>query len=182
MGQSGKPHLLLHACCAPCCTVALERLRNEFRPILYYYNPCVRPEDEYRRRLEAIKQLCYRRKCEVWVPEYRPDEFMGIIGGREEDPEGGMRCARCLLQRLSQSANAAAAEKLNFFTTSLTTGPNKPASRIFPIAERLARECDLAFVPFDFKEQGGFQRSVELSKELGLYRQNYCGCGFTSRA
>ncbi len=171
-----KPPLLLHACCAPCSTVAVERLRNSYEPVLYYYNPCIKPEEEFFKRLESLEKFARSSGLELVVPDQSVDEFNGIAAGREGEKEGGVRCSTCILQRLAHTAHAAANMGIEFFSTTLTTGPTKPAAIIFPMGERLALNFNISFVAEDFKKKGGFKRSVELSKELRLYRQNYCGC------
>ena len=173
--------ILLHSCCGPCSTIALERLGERFAVTVYFYNPNISPVAEYQRRLDAQKTVVERLRTpyplRLIVADYDPAPFAAAVKGLEAEPEGGARCAACFAQRLEQTAQCAKAEGFDYFTTALSVGPTKDATLLNRIGAGLEETCSIPYFPADFKKQGGYQRSVALSKELGLYRQNYCGCG-----
>lgn len=186
--------LLLHACCAPCSSYCMEYLREYFDLTVFYYNPNITQEAEYRKRVEEEKRLIAAfnaladRKC---LPEmgkikiiegaYDPARFYELAKGLEQCPEGGERCFRCYELRLRESARVAKEQGFDFFTTTLTISPLKNAQKLNEIGERVGAEYGVAFLPSDFKKRNGYRRSVELSEEYGLYRQNYCGCVYSVR-
>ncbi len=118
-------------------------------------------------------------RIEILEAPYDPENFLEMSRGLEEVPEGGERCFRCYRLRLERTAQAALAGKFDFFTTTLTISPLKNASKLNEIGQELAAAYDIAFLPSDFKKKNGYKRSIELSAQFGLYRQNYCGCGFS---
>ena len=182
--QGAKPRLLLHVCCGPCSSAVLERLLPCFQVTVYFMNPCIHPEAEYRRRLSEQKRLI--REAELDVPElegvYDPAAYFEAVRGLEDAPEGGARCLRCFAQRLNATAQTARQEGYDFFTTTLTVSPHKNAEALNRIGQEAADRWGVAFLPADFKKRGGYQRSLELSRQYRLYRQNYCGCVFSMRA
>jgi predicted adenine nucleotide alpha hydrolase (AANH) superfamily ATPase len=172
--------LLLHACCAPCSTVALERLSGQWELTLFYYNPNISPEAEYEKRLGELRRLvalapAARGAC-VIAPEYGHTEFLSAARGLENEPEGGARCRECFALRLKRTAAEARERGFDAFATTLTVGPRKNAADINAAGEAVAREYGVHWLALDLKKRGGYQRSVELSREYSLYRQNYCGC------
>lgn len=176
-----KPRLLLHSCCAPCSSYCMEYLREYFRLTVFYYNPNITGQEEYQKRLEEEKRLieAYNAKgdkIEILEGDYEPQLFFDMARGLENCPEGGERCFRCYELRLRKTAELAAKEGFDYFTTTLTISPLKNAAKLNEIGERLSAEYGIPWLPSDFKKRGGYQRSIELSKEYGLYRQNYCGC------
>lgn len=188
--------LLLHSCCAPCSSYVLEYLRPYFRLTVFYYNPNISPQSEYRRRVEEQKRLIAAYNAalagqtapeeegrgwpiEILEGDYEPERFAAVARGRERCPEGGERCRACYELRLRASAERAKEGKFAFFATTLTVSPLKNAAKLNEIGERLAAEYGVAYLPSDFKKKGGYQRSVELSREYGLYRQDYCGCAYS---
>ena len=185
--------LFLHSCCAPCSSYVLEYLRNFFRITVFYYNPNITQEAEYRHRVEEQKRLiqifndeAIREPEEVYPihvveGDYQKQLFFDAVKGLEGCPEGGERCFICYEIRLLETARRAKEAGADYFTTTLTISPLKNASKINEIGDRIGGMADIAFLPSDFKKKNGYKRSVELSKEYDLYRQDYCGCVFSRR-
>ena len=180
-----RPRLLLHACCAPCSSYVLEALTPYFDITVDYYNPNIDPEEEYHKRMEEQKELI--RKMEVLHPvsflegAYDTERFYQMARGMEDLPEGQERCFGCYELRLREAAEAARQRKADYFTTTLSISPMKNAEKLNEIGERIAREYGIRYLTSDFKKRNGYRRSVELSGEYGLYRQDYCGCVFSKR-
>ena len=182
--------LLLHSCCAPCSSYVLEYLRTFFRITVFYYNPNITEESEYHKRVEEQKRLIgeWNRKedvgkeafpIEIIEGDYERALYFERIKGLEACKEGGERCSACFLLRLEKTAVLGKEEGADYFTTTLTISPLKNAQRINEIGEQLAKEYGISFLPSDFKKKNGYKRSVELSEEYGLYRQDYCVCIFS---
>ena len=174
-----KPTLLLHACCAPCSSYVLEYIAHRFNLTLYFYNPNIAPAEEYDFRFDELQRLL----CEVGYPnvrtireEYRPEEFEEIAKGLEEEPEGGARCYKCYRLRLEKTAKKGAMGGFDYFTTTLSISPHKNAEWLNRIGLELEEKHGIAYLCSDFKKKGGYQRSIALSREHNLYRQDYCGC------
>lgn len=176
-----KPALLLHACCAPCSSACLERIKDFFDVTVYYYNPNIDSEEEYYKRANEQKRLCAELNVKVIIEEYRSDEFYSAVRGLENEPEGGKRCEKCFYLRLKKTAERAKEKGFDYFTTTLTLSPLKNAELLNETGEKAAAETGVGFLPSDFKKRGGYKRSIELSREYGLYRQNYCGCVFSKQ-
>ena len=176
----GAPRLLLHACCAPCSTRALELVSPHFATDILFYNPNIRPAAEYELRLETLRRLLGQMPLPSSVrlldAPHRAGDFDAVAKGLETEPEGGARCARCIELRLRETARYAKAWGYDFFATTLTVGPRKNAELINTLGYKIASEYGVAWLPADFKKRDGYRRSVELSKLYGLYRQAYCGC------
>lgn len=179
------PTLLLHSCCAPCSSYTIEYLSQYFRITVLYYNPNISPESEYMHRIEEQRRFISELKTVNPVSfepgEYDPQTFYNAVRGLENEPEGGDRCLVCYRLRLEEAARMAAERGLDYFTTTLTISPLKRADKINEIGEEIAAQTGVKFLPSDFKKRGGYLRSIELSREYGLYRQNYCGCVFSKR-
>ena len=175
----GKPTLLMHACCAPCSSACLDRLKDCFDITVYYYNPNIDSEKEYNKRSAEQEKLCAALNVKSIIENYNPDEFYSTVKGFENEPEGGKRCEKCFYLRLKKTAETAKEKGFTFFTTTLTLSPLKNAALLNAIGERIAKETGIKWLPSDFKKRGGYQKSIELSREYGLYRQNYCGCVFS---
>ncbi|MBE6531366.1 MAG: epoxyqueuosine reductase QueH [Ruminococcaceae bacterium] len=182
-GVSKKPRLLLHACCAPCSSYVIEYLERYFDITVYFYNPNIAPETEYdfrARELERLlREMPLSSEVKLVVEEYNSDEFYNISQGREEMPEGGERCKECYRLRLEKTARYAAENKFDFFCTTLSVSPYKNAARLNDIGAQLGEVYGVEYLISDFKKKNGYKRSCELSKEYGLYRQDYCGCEFS---
>lgn len=177
------PRLLLHSCCAPCSSYCLEYLCKWFAVTVFYYNPNISASEEYLRRVSEQKRLIAayneeRRGYLIRIIEgdYRPEVYFEAVKGYEACPEGGERCMRCFRLRLGETARLAAAEGFDYFGTTLTISPLKNAQRINEIGQECAAQCGAKWLPSDFKKKDGYKRSVELSAQYGLYRQDFCGC------
>ena len=172
-----KPTLLLHSCCAPCSGPVLERLCANYQVTIYYCNPNIHPKSEYQRRMQELAQWC-RSHLEIplVVPDYKPRDWFEEVRGLEDEPEKGERCTKCFRMRLEETAHYAATHGFDLFTTTLTISPHKDSARINILGRELGERYHVSFLEENFKKKGGFQRSLELSREFGFYRQNYCGC------
>ena len=183
--QGQTPKLLLHSCCAPCSSYCLEYLSQYFAITDFYYNPNISPEAEHNYRCEELERLIARMPFKNPVTfikgAYDPQRFYEMARGLEDVPEGGERCFACYELRMREAAKLAAQGGFDYFTTTLSISPLKNAAKINEIGERLAQEYGVAHLPSDFKKKGGYARSIELSHEYELYRQNYCGCVFSKR-
>jgi len=184
--QKGQtPSLLLHSCCAPCSSYVLEYLSDYFNITIFYYNPNIYPEVEYiRRALEQktlIKSITAKNKIEFIEGGYDPERFYSIAAGLEQEKEGGERCFKCYALRLKEAAIIASENKFNYFTTTLSISPHKNANKINQIGEELYEKYGVKYLFSDFKKKNGYKRSIELSKEYNLYRQDYCGCIFCKK-
>ncbi|MCR5585643.1 MAG: epoxyqueuosine reductase QueH [Lachnospiraceae bacterium] len=177
------PALFLHSCCGPCSSYVFEYLSNYFAITDFYYNPNIYPKEEYEKRVVEIKKLIDNQphKHEVGFIEgkYDPDRFFEAAKDLEKCPEGGDRCKKCFELRLRETAKVAKEHGIDLVTTTLTISPMKNADMLNEIGERVCKEEGVKWLPSDFKKKGGYQRSIELSKEYDLYRQNYCGCIFS---
>lgn len=184
-----KPALLLHSCCGPCSTAVVEALAGEFALTVFYYNPCITDEKEYIRRRDTQKEFLQKYndrhpgedRIDFLEGAYQPGSFLRLARGLEEEPEGGARCAVCFRQRLEKTAETAQLKGCDFFGTTLTVSPHKNAKKIFEIGREIGMIYGLTFLERDFKKKDGFKRSIQMSKEYGLYRQDYCGCDFSKR-
>ena len=174
---SGRPRLLLHSCCGPCSSYVLEYLTRYFEVFLSYYNPNIQPRAEYDLRLENQLKVLERIPGVTLVPcGYDGGAYDEAVRGLEDEPEGGARCTECFKLRLDFAAREAKRLGCDYFATTLTVSPHKDAQRINAIGEALAGKYGVKWLPADFKKRDGYKRSIELSREFGLYRQNYCGC------
>ena len=178
-----KPSLLLHSCCAPCSSYVLEYLAPYFNICDFYYNPNISPKQEYEDRKEELVRLISEMGLSTQVTflegTYQPEDFFAMAKGMEDLPEGGERCFKCYEMRLRESAKIAKEQGAEYFATTLTISPLKNAQKLNEIGEKLAEEYGVKYLPSDFKKKNGYKRSVELSAQYELYRQNYCGCVFS---
>lgn len=179
-GSGQVPSLLLHSCCAPCSSYVLEYLSEYFRITVFYYNPNIYPASEYHTRAEEqmrfIQSLPARYPISFLEGAYVPKTFYDCARGMEQLPEGGERCFACYRLRLEEAARTAKETGCDFFATTLSISPLKNAEKLNEIGEQLAEQYQVSWLPNDFKKKNGYKRSIELSKEYGLYRQDYCGC------
>lgn len=175
--------LLLHSCCAPCSSYVLEYLSEYFKITVLYYNPNIFPKEEYEYRIEEQKKLInalpVKNKIDFIGTDYEPEKFYEIVRGYENVPEGGERCFRCYELRLREAAKYAKEDNFDYFTTTLSISPLKNADKLNEIGKKVADEFGLNYLFSDFKKRNGYKRSVELSAEYGLYRQDYCGCVYS---
>lgn len=178
-----KEKLLLHVCCAPCSSHVLELLSAQFDITVYFYNPNITKEAEYVKRVDELKRFVteapFAKHVKVVEEDYDPDLFFAMSKGLEQEPERGARCYKCYELRLRKSAEYAKAHGYDLFTTTLSISPHKNAAWLNEIGERLANEYEMPYMYSDFKKKNGYARSIQLSKEYNLYRQNYCGCVFS---
>ena len=180
------PRLLLHSCCAPCSSYVLEYLSRYFSIMVFYYNPNIFPREEYEKRVQ--EQETFIRRFPAASPvtfvdgPYEPERFFEAVKGLEPEPEGGKRCLRCFELRLLEAVEMADSCGFDYVTTTLSISPLKNAESLNEIGERLTRGRKVAWLPGDFKKKEGYKRSVELSAQYGLYRQNYCGCVYSRRS
>lgn len=178
------PSLFLHACCAPCSSYCLYYLSQYFHITLFYFNPNIYPESEYSHRLLEIKRFIgefpLKNPVSFMEGEYRPEDFFELAKGLEEEAEGGRRCFLCYELRLREAAEHAAALGADYFTTTLSISPYKNAAKLNEIGERLGEEYGISYLPSDFKKKEGYKKSIELSREYNLYRQDYCGCLYSN--
>lgn len=174
-----KPKLLLHACCAPCSSSCIERLKEYFDLTVYFYNPNMDSREEYSLRASEQKKLCEWFAVPLILEDYLSEDFLSIAHGLENEKEGGARCKKCFSLRLKKCADYAKANGFEYFTTSLTVSPLKDVERLNVIGKSVGESVGVKFLPSDFKKKNGYARSIELSRELKLYRQNYCGCVYS---
>lgn len=183
LSLSGTPSLLLHSCCGPCSSYVLEVLTRYFNVTLLYYNPNIYPESEYYKRYaeqkKIIDKMPFAHPVKIMECSYDENEFLSAAKGYENEREGGSRCEKCFILRMKKTAQLAAENGFDFFTTTLSVSPHKNASLLNKIGEELSRKYSVKFLYADFKKKEGYKRSIELSKEYGLYRQDYCGCRFS---
>lgn len=179
------PSLLLHACCAPCSSYCLEYLSQHFSITVLFYNPNISPAAEYQKRVDEIKRLISelpaKNKISLIEGRYLPEEFYTSVKGLENEPEGGKRCHVCYELRLHEAAVVAKELGYDYFTTTLSISPLKDADKLNEIGKKLSDEYAISYLYSDFKKKNGYKRSIELSKEYKLYRQNFCGCVFSKR-
>ena len=174
-----QKRLLLHICCAPDLTVAYERTCDEYEVTGFFSNNCIEPRGEYFKRLEEVKKLADTMNMPLLEDEYDTEGFHRLVKGLEKEPEKGRRCRLCIKDRLMRTMDKTRSEGFDLFAATLTVSPRKDAGFINQTGAEIANKCEIEYLPSDFKKQDGFQRSVELSKKLGIYRQDYCGCCFS---
>ena len=179
-----RPKLALHSCCAPCSSAVLERLNEAFEIVVFYYNPNIAPEEEFRHRVAEQRRLAAEmplRDVKVAEGPYDAERYYELVRGHESDPEGGARCAICFEMRLRRTAEFAREIGADYFTTTLSISPLKDAQLLNELGARIAAEAGIKYLHSDFKKKDGYKRSCALSEEYGLYRQDYCGCAFSRR-
>lgn len=171
-----KPKLLLHSCCGPCSSYVLEYLTRFFDITLLFYGPNIQPGEEYQKRLEHQRKVLEHIPVALMPCGYDGAAFDAAVEGLEAEPEGGGRCTVCFRLRIEETARLAAKEGFDYYCTTLSVSPHKDAVRINAIGQEMGAKYGVKWLPSDFKKRGGYQRSIALSKEMGLYRQEYCGC------
>jgi len=183
--QQNVPSLLMHSCCAPCSSYCLTYLAQYFRITIFYYNPNISPETEYKKRVKEqirlIQSLDVRYPISFVEGTYEPEKFYEMAKGLEEVKEGGIRCFACYEMRQREAAYYAKEHGFDYFTTTLSVSPHKNAQKLNEIGLWLQEEVGVAYLVSDFKKKGGYLQSIELSKKYDLYRQDYCGCEFSKR-
>lgn len=183
--EQKTPTLFLHSCCAPCSSYVLEYLSEYFEITVFFYNPNISFREEYVKRAGELRRMTeemnFRHPVHVVEGPYEPEKFFHMAKGMEDVPEGGERCFRCYRMRMEEAAKLAREGNFDYFTTTLSISPLKNAPKINEIGEELGEIYGVSHLPSDFKKKNGYKRSIELSGEYGLYRQNYCGCVFSKK-
>lgn len=178
-----REKLLLHACCAPCSSYVLEYLTRYFDITVFFSNQNITDADEYQKRLGELYKLCetapFCENVKIVEDDSSPDPFFEAVCGLEAEPEGGARCEKCFRLRLERTAEYAKSNGFPLFATTLTVSPHKNAPLINQIGFELSEKYGVEYLPSDFKKRGGYQRSIALSREYSIYRQQYCGCVFS---
>ncbi len=181
--QNAVPRLLLHSCCAPCSSYTLEYLSQYFAITVFYFNPNISPQSEFEKRFAEQKRLVEslpaKNKIELVKGEYDYNVFLEIAKGLEDVREGGERCFKCYRLRLEQTAALAKEQGFDYFCTTLSISPLKNSQKINEIGFDIAEKYGVKWLPSDFKKREGYKRSIELSREYDLYRQNFCGCVYS---
>lgn len=181
--EGRTPRLLLHSCCAPCSSYVLEYLSQYFAITVFYYNPNISPLEEYEHRkaeqIRLIEEGKWENPVQVLECPWDAEKFSAMAEGLETAPEGGARCFRCYALRLEAAAEAAKSGGYDYFCSTLSISPLKNAQKLNEIGNKLAERYDVLYLPSDFKKREGYKRSIELSREYGLYRQDYCGCVYS---
>ncbi len=179
------PSLLMHSCCAPCSSYCLEYLSRYFNITVLYYNPNIFPKEEYEYRIteqeKLINSMKFVNPVKLISTDYTPEDFYINVKGLENEPEGGKRCEKCFEIRLKYAANLAKKLNFDYFVTTLSISPMKDSTKLNTIGLQIEKEVGVKYLISDFKKKNGYKRSVELSKEYELYRQNYCGCVYSKR-
>ena len=183
-GLEVKKRLLLHACCAPCASSVLERVTPYFDVTIYFYNPNITDRSEYLHRYNELLRfvsIVYGDKIKVIDGGFEPQPFIEAARGLEDEPERGLRCDKCFYLRLKKTAELAKVGLYDYYCTTLSVSPHKNAQLLNELGFKIEQKELVKWLPSDFKKKQGYVRSIELSKEYGLYRQNYCGCVFSQK-
>lgn len=181
LGKKDKPKLLLHSCCAPCFTGCIERLKDAFLVTVLFYNPNMDSKQEFDLRCNEQMRICSEFGVDFKKIDYNHKEFLDCVKGKEDCPEGSFRCYDCFKLRLEKTAQFGCQFGYDYFATTLTLSPLKNAEKINEIGLQVQERTGVKYLVSDFKKKGGYIRSIHLSKDLNLYRQNYCGCEFSKR-
>jgi Uncharacterized protein conserved in bacteria len=183
--EGGKKSLFLHCCCAPCSSYVLEYLHPYFNITIFFYNPNIVEETEYQKRKSELtrylSEISFGGEIHIVDADYDPERFLQMAEGHENDPERGERCRLCFHLRLSHTAKRAAEGHYDYFCSTLSISPHKNAEVLMELGEELGEKYKVAYLPSDFKKRNGYKRSIELSSQYRLYRQDYCGCIFSRR-
>ena len=181
--ENSVPTLLIHSCCAPCSSYVLEYLSEYFKITVVYYNPNIFPLEEYKYRIDEQKRLIetmvFKNPVDFISTKYTPNDFYSTLKGMEKEPEGGKRCESCFRLRLTYTAQLAKEKSFDYFTTTLSISPMKNAALLNELGTKIGEKYGIKYLQSDFKKRNGYKRSVELSREYKLYRQDYCGCVYS---
>ena len=186
---AGRKPIFLHSCCGPCSTAVIERLAENYDITVFFYNPNVTNEGEYHKRFETEKQfveaynrvLPEDRSVKLVEGKYDPEEYLRFVRGLELEPENGARCTKCFEFRMEETAREARERGFTLFTTTLSVSPHKNADNVNRIGEEAGKRYGVKYLFADFKKKNGYLRSLELSREYELYRQDYCGCRYSNQ-
>lgn len=175
--------IILHSCCAICSGYPISYLKDlGYQVLVCFYNPNIYPESEYQKRLEAQRTLCTHLECEIFECDYEPEKFYSAASGLENEPEKGKRCEKCFELRLEKTAQVALESGIKDFTTSIVISPHKNFDLVSKTGQNIARKYGLNYHAINFRKQDGFLKTNKIANELGLYRQNYCGCKFSMKS
>jgi len=178
-----KKKILIHTCCAICSGYPIEYLKElGYEPIAYFYNPNIQPRSEYNKRLKAQMKLCAKMGCELIVEPYSPDIYKEVMNGYENHNEGSERCKRCFELRLLKTVQKAKAMDIENFTTTISVSPHKNYGVVKQVGDFFSTYFNINFLSHDFKKQDGFLKTNQISKNLEIYRQNYCGCDISMKS
>lgn len=174
--------IILHACCAPCASYPINLLKEDnYKPVVFFYNPNIYPFEEYIIRRDELKKYCEISDIEFHEGNYDTEEFYKISSGLENEPEKGARCIKCFNLRLFKTAIFAKENSIDCFTTTLTVSPHKVSSQIFKVGKNIEIQTGVKFIEYDFKKKDGFKISRQIAKENNMYAQKYCGCKYSMR-
>ncbi len=179
--KDNKPKILLHACCAVCMAYPISLLKEDYEPIVFFFNPNIYPMQEHDRRKDELVKYCNTMGYEYIVESYASDGWYKYIIGYENEPEKGQRCNKCFEYRLERTAQKAKELGIDYFTTTLSVSPHKVSKNIFDAGKIVAEKYNLRFQAFDFKKQNGFLKTMQIAKDNNFYRQQYCGCEYSVR-
>lgn len=172
--------IILHACCAPCASYPIKKLiEDNYKPVVFFYNPNIYPEKEYFIRKNELEKYCSNLNIDFFEGKYETEEFDKIALGLENEPEKGKRCIECFKLRLYKTALFAKNNDIDCFTSTLTVSPHKSSAQIFSVANEIQEKTEIEFIKYDFKKQDGFKISRQIAKENKMYAQNYCGCKYS---
>ncbi|MBU1119559.1 epoxyqueuosine reductase QueH [Patescibacteria group bacterium] len=174
-----KSSTLLHACCAPCSTTALERLCTEYTVHGFFYNPNIHPKNEWTKRANETTRLFAEYFVPITIQDGDLEKWLNTMEGLEKEPEGGKRCKKCFELRLTKTAHKAKKNNFDSFSTTLSVSPYKNSRDLFKIAQNISKHINIPFLEKNFEDEEGYKQSIELSKKFALYRQKYCGCMFS---
>ncbi len=180
-GKKVRDKLLLHVCCAPCASYVIKLLQADYDVTANFFNPNIYPEEEFKRRLNEVKKYLEKIKMVLEVGEFNQEYWFELVKGLENEPERGARCTICYKMRMEEIARQAKENNFDYFTTDLSISPHKDAIRINKIGNELAEKYGVKFLEADFKKKDGFKKSLEISRDEGFYRQDYCGCVYSWR-
>jgi len=173
--------MLLHICCAPCSTHVIDTLKADYDLDGYFYNPNIHPESEYKLREKEIERYAGSNNMRLIHEEYDAERWFELTKGMDDLPEGDKRCEICFKMRLERTAKYANEHGYDIIATTLSISPHKNAQKINEVGSKIAEKHGIRFLEADFKKKGGFEKSIQLSKKFGLYRQSYCGCVYSKR-
>lgn len=179
MKKQMKEKILLHACCAVCMAHPSELLKENYTPVVFFFNPNIFPEKEYLRRRDELVRYCEKEGLEYIIGDFEPDKWYAYIEGLENEPEKGNRCNKCFDYRLIQTAKKASEMGVGLFTTTLSVSPHKVSKNIFEAGQKATQAYGINFLEQDFKKQNGFLKTMQIAKQNNFYRQQYCGCQFS---
>lgn len=176
-----KDKILLHACCAVCMGYSIEILKEDYEPVVFFFNPNIYPETEHDRRRDELIKYCKKKDYNYIIEDYSPQNWYETIKGLESEPEKGIRCNKCFEYRLEKTAKKANELGIKYITTTLSISPHKISKNIFTEGQKVAHRHGIIFVEKDFKKNDGFLKTMQIAKENDFYRQKYCGCEFSYR-